>query len=74
MGSYKLSQSVDIDLDKILDYGIDQFGLERALQYYDSLQTHFDELADTPLLFWQLIISARVIGAVFAEYIQFIID
>ncbi|MDE0152945.1 MAG: type II toxin-antitoxin system RelE/ParE family toxin [Gammaproteobacteria bacterium] len=34
---------------RILDYGIDRFGLEQALAYYDTLQSRFDEIAEDPL-------------------------
>jgi len=30
---YKLSKAADRDLDNILDYGIDQFGLEQAVHF-----------------------------------------
>lgn len=49
MASYKLNEAADQDLDNILDYGIDRFGLDKAIAYYDALQSRFDEIADNPL-------------------------
>lgn len=51
MGSYRLSRKASQDLGRILEYGMDQFGLEQALIYYDSLQNRFDEIADNPFLY-----------------------
>lgn len=48
MGSYRLSRKAGQDLNRILDYGIDKFGLEQALAYYDLLQDRFDEIANDP--------------------------
>lgn len=49
MGSYRLSKKAGQDLDRILDYGIDRFGLEQALAYYDALHGRLDEIAENPL-------------------------
>lgn len=49
MGSYRLSKKAGQDLARILDYGIDRFGLEQALAYYDAMQGRLDEIAKNPL-------------------------
>ena len=51
MGNYRLSDKAHQDLDRILDYGIDRFGLEQALRYYDALQNRLDAIASHPMLY-----------------------
>lgn len=49
MASYSLSKEAIDDLDRLLDYGIDKFGLNATSSYFDGLYRHFSELADNPL-------------------------
>ncbi|WP_257275286.1 MULTISPECIES: type II toxin-antitoxin system ParD family antitoxin [unclassified Endozoicomonas] len=37
MASYKLSNEAALDIERILEFGIDNFGLDQALHYHDSL-------------------------------------
>ena len=49
MASYRLSDPALADLDKIYEYGILNFGLKQADQYFDGLVSHFQQIADSPL-------------------------
>ena len=51
MTRYTLSWRADSDLESILDYGIDEYGLERALAYYDKLTERFTVLVEQPYLY-----------------------
>lgn len=55
---YRLSRAADTDLERLYDWGIDQFGLNAADEYYDALLTRFDEIAKSPLL-WQSVDHIR---------------
>lgn len=44
----QLTNAADRDLEQILEYGLDQFGLDQALDYFDRLQVHLRRLADNP--------------------------
>ena len=54
VASYKLSQAADEDLDRLFDHGIDRFGLDQAIEYWDGLNRRFSELAETPQQ-WQAV-------------------
>ena len=45
MPDYRLSRDAQIDLDKIADWGLDNFGMDRALSYRDSFVNAFERLA-----------------------------
>ncbi|NNL57671.1 MAG: type II toxin-antitoxin system RelE/ParE family toxin [Pseudomonadales bacterium] len=49
MASYRLTRLADQDLENILRFGVEQFGLQPALTYYDRLQRRFEEIAQSPL-------------------------
>ena len=49
MKGYRLTLEAEYDMDCILDEGIDEYGLEAALVYYDNLERRFAELVDNPL-------------------------
>ncbi|WP_422414190.1 type II toxin-antitoxin system RelE/ParE family toxin [Endozoicomonas sp. ALB122] len=49
MASYKLSNEAALDIGRILEFGIDNFGLDQAIHYHDSLQARLTELASFPL-------------------------
>lgn len=51
MSHYQLTHEAECDLDDILDYGIDTFGLEQAIKYYDELTQRFSLLAEKPDLY-----------------------
>ena len=48
MASYRLNDAALADLDKIYEYGILNFGLKQADQYFDGLVFHFQQIADNP--------------------------
>ena len=49
MASYRLNDAALADLDKIYEYGIVNFGLKQADQYFDGLVSYFQQIADSPL-------------------------
>jgi toxin ParE1/3/4 len=51
MARYELSEAADLDFEKIFDFGIDTFGLARAMDYQNGLKKCFDELAEQPKLY-----------------------
>ena len=51
MPKVELTQSAEQDLEGILEYGIQQFGIPAAIQYYDDLVLQFDELLLSPKRF-----------------------
>ncbi|MFT6906381.1 MAG: toxin ParE1/3/4 [Oleiphilaceae bacterium] len=48
MGKYILSFAAEADLEKLLEYGIENFGLTVAITYYDGLVCRFKSLAASP--------------------------
>lgn len=48
MALYKLSTAAALDFEHIFEFGIDAFGLDRALVYQDSLKQRFQEIAIKP--------------------------
>ena len=59
MAAYKLNEEADEDLDRLYEYGVLSFGLDRADVYYDGLIERFCELADNPHL-WQAVDYIRI--------------
>lgn len=51
MHNYELTKAAEQDLEAILEFGIENFGVNAAIDYYDQLVTKFDELAATPKRF-----------------------
>lgn len=49
MVQIQLTAAADSDLERILEFGFDQFGVEQALRYFDGLQQHLDRLIDNPV-------------------------
>jgi toxin ParE1/3/4 len=48
MGKYILSFAAEADLEKLLEYGIENFGVTVAITYYDGLVDRFKSLAASP--------------------------
>lgn len=48
MTHYKLSPQAAEDLEQIIDYGIDRFGVEQTLNYVQKLKQHFATLVEKP--------------------------
>ena len=51
MGTYKLSNDAEADLDRIWLRGLKEYGIEQADKYYNDLFDRFEELADHPYLY-----------------------
>jgi toxin ParE1/3/4 len=46
--SYKLTKKADEDLVHILDYGIDNFGIEKAVLFYHDLSSYLNLICNNP--------------------------
>jgi len=44
MGAYRLTRKADFDLASLYRYGLQNFGLERADKYFDSLVARLEEI------------------------------
>lgn len=51
MKNYRLTKAAQVDLDLLLDQGIDNYGIDVAIEYYDDLEQRFEELAEQPYLY-----------------------
>ncbi len=50
MAGYKLSNKAIADLERLYEYGVEMFGLEKADRYYDGLVNRFEDIARNPRL------------------------
>ncbi len=48
MANYRLSSSAAGDIERIFEFGIDQFGLEEALDFRDRLVIRLSHIAEAP--------------------------
>ena len=48
MASYRLTRKADNDFATLYEYGILNFGLDRAQSYLSGLLERFDQLASSP--------------------------
>lgn len=48
MPEYQLTTAAEKDLEGILEFGLDNFGENAAIDYYDSLVSHFSNIAESP--------------------------
>ncbi len=51
MVRYRLTRAADQDFERIFEFGIDRFGLEKALDYQRGMTQRFGELAEQPELY-----------------------
>jgi toxin ParE1/3/4 len=51
MIKYCLSSAAEIDLENILEFGIENFGEAAAVEYFDCLVEHFESITANPLQF-----------------------
>ena len=51
MGNYRLTEDAKEDLRRIYRYGVINFGEAQADLYYDTLISHFEQIADNPYLY-----------------------
>jgi len=49
MSSYALTVEAELDLERLLEYGIDTFGESLAVAYFDNLVERFESIAKHPL-------------------------
>jgi len=50
MPSYRLSRRADADLDEILEFTVERWGLQQAGDYLDGLQSLFYLIAARPMM------------------------
>lgn len=50
MAGYRLSEKAIGDLDRLYEFGVEQFGLEQADRYFDGLIARFEAIALDPRL------------------------
>ena len=50
MPAYKLYPAAEIDLENTWQYSVDNWGVDRALQYLDDLDKTFGLLAESPFI------------------------
>ncbi len=51
MGNYRLTEDAKEDLRHIYRYGVIKFGEAQADLYYDTIFSHFEQIADNPYLY-----------------------
>ena len=49
MANYKLNEAAAEDLQQLIEFGIDRFGLDTAKLYLDGMTKRFENLAEAPL-------------------------
>jgi plasmid stabilization system protein ParE len=47
---YRLTNAAQEDMDQLLDQGIDNYGVETAIDYYDKIEKRFTSLHINTLL------------------------
>jgi toxin ParE1/3/4 len=45
---YRLTNAAQEDMDQLLDQGIDDYGVEAAIDYYDKIEKRFASLLEQP--------------------------
>lgn len=48
--TWLLSNDAERDLDELIEYGADRYGVEGVLSYYDNLVVALDRIASNPLM------------------------
>lgn len=48
MSKYELTIAAENDLEDILEFGLDTFGVDVAIDYYDKLVNNFNNIASNP--------------------------
>ena len=71
MAKYKLSNVAKEDLIRIHQYGVKQFGIKQADNYFDSFFIQFDLIAENPFSFNQSILLNPDIDDVYAAWIAY---
>ena len=71
MVKFKLSNVAKEDLIRIHQYGVKQFGIKQADNYFDSFFIQFDLIAENPFSFNQSILLNPDIDDVYAAWIAY---
>jgi len=75
MLGFELSVKADTDLENIFSYGVDNFGVEQALTFYNSLNDCFNRICMNPEHFQSVdYIKTGYRRAVFNTYSIFFIE
>lgn len=64
LNKYQLSKAADKDIEKILEYSYQEFGIKQTLKYKDGLTSCLDTLAQNPK-------AGRKCSVIKAEYFRF---
>ena len=51
MKGYRLTVAAQKDMDQLLDRGIDDYGVDVAIEYYDRIERRFTALVEQPRLY-----------------------
>lgn len=51
MKGYRLTIAAQMDMDQLLDWGINDYGVDAAIEYYDRIERRFTELVEQPCLY-----------------------
>lgn len=51
MKGYRLTIAAQEDMDQLLDQGIDDYGVDVAIEYYDKIERRFAKLVEQPRLY-----------------------
>ena len=51
MKGYRLTIAAQKDMDQLLDQGIDDYGVNAAVEYYDKIERRFTDLVEQPRLY-----------------------
>ena len=51
MRRYQITNAAEKDLEAILDFGIEQFSIDVAVEYYDQLVAKFNDISISPTQF-----------------------
>ena len=51
MPNYQITKAAEKDLEAILEFGIEQFGIDPAIEYYDQLVAKFNDISISPKQF-----------------------
>ena len=54
MPSYSLNQEAEDDFERLFEYGIDNFGVAKAINYSKGMKNRFSEIAENPY-HWQAV-------------------
>ena len=74
MQIYKLTQEADFDLENIFNYGVDNFGVNAAVLFYQGISETFEKIAGSPDRYPKIDILPEYRRAVFQTYSIFFVQ